>query len=236
MRRNQILLQEVKNGNSEALEELINDNTGLIKSIALRFSGRGVDIEDLMQLGTIGMIKAARSFDFSYNTEFSTYAVPLIIGEIRRYLRDDGQLKVSRTIKRSGIEVMRKKEEFIKKHGREPSVNELSEECGISPHEITYVLEAVSPVHSLNETVGTDGDLTLETMIADKDNAIDSLTDRMALREAIETLDDQARMILHLRFIKELSQQQTGNILGLSQVKISREEKKIMQKLKEKLG
>lgn len=236
MRRNQTLLKEVKNGNIEALEELINENTGLIKSIALRFAGRGADIEDLMQLGTIGMIKAARSFDFSYNTEFSTYAVPLIIGEIRRYLRDDGQIKVSRTIKRSGIEVMRKKEEFTKAHGREPSINELSDECGMSPHEITYVLEAVSPVHSLSESVGSDGELTLETMIADKENAIDSLTDRIALREAVESLDAQARTIIHLRFIKELSQQQTGNILGLSQVKVSREEKKIMQKLREKLG
>ncbi len=232
MRRNQTLLQEIKDGSDEALEELVTSNMGLIKSIALRFIGRGAETEDLIQIGAIGMIKAARSFDFSYNTEFSTYAVPLIIGEIRRFLRDDGQIKVSRSIKRSGIAVMRKMEELTKKLGREPTVGELSKVCEMSPEEITYVLEAVSPVHSLSESVGGDNSLTLETMISDKDNAIDKLTDRIALNEAIGTLDDISKKILHLRYIKELSQQQTGDILGLSQVKVSREEKKIMQKLR----
>ena len=232
MRRNQTLLQEIQDGSSEALEELVGSNTGLIKSIALRFVGRGVEIEDLIQIGSIGMIKAARSFDFSYNTEFSTYAVPLIIGEIRRFLRDDGQIKVSRSIKRSGIAVMRKTEELTKELGREPTVGELAKVCEMSPEEITYVMEAVSPVHSLSEPVGGDNSLTLETMISDKENAIEHLTDRIALNEAIGTLDDTSRKILHLRYIKELSQQQTGDILGLSQVKVSREEKRIMQKLR----
>ncbi len=235
MRNNQTLLRQIKDGDEAALEELVNENMGLIKSVALRFLGRGAETEDLLQIGAIGMIKAARSFDFSYNTEFSTYAVPLIIGEIRRFLRDDGQIKVSRSIKRQGVAVMRKSEELTRSLGREPTVGELAKECKMSPEEVTYVLEAVSPVHSLHEAVGGDSTLTLESIISDKENAIERLTDRIALGEAIATLDEMSRKILHLRYIKELSQQQTGNILGLSQVKVSREEKKIMQKLKQAL-
>ena len=232
MRNNMTLLRQIKDGDESALEELITENMGLIKSVALRFTGRGAEGEDLLQIGAIGMIKAARSFDFSYNTEFSTYAVPLIIGEIRRFLRDDGQIKVSRNIKRQGVTVMRKSEELTRKLGREPTVSELAEACEMSPEEVTYVLEAVSPIHSLHEAVGGDSTLTLESVISDKENAIERLTDRIALSEAISTLDDTSKKILHLRYIKELSQQQTGDMLGLSQVKISREEKKIMQRLK----
>ena len=227
------LIKQIQSGSDQALDELVRKNMGLIKSIALRFCDRGADTEDLIQIGSIGMIKAARSFDFAYNTEFSTYAVPLIIGEIRRFLRDDGQIKVSRSIKRTGISVMKTKENFTKTHGREPTVNELAKECGLSCEEITYVLEAVSPIHSLSEGIGSDDNtLTLESMLADKDNRIEKLTDSIALGEAIQTLDDTSKKILHLRYVKELSQQQTGSILGLSQVKISREEKKIMQKLR----
>ncbi len=232
MRNNMTLLRQIKDGDESALEELITENMGLIKSVALRFTGRGAEGEDLLQIGAIGMIKAARSFDFSYNTEFSTYAVPLIIGEIRRFLRDDGQIKVSRNIKRQGVTVMRKSEELTRKLGREPTVSELAGACEMSPEEVTYVLEAVSPIHSLHEAVGGDSTLTLESVISDKENAIERLTDRIALSEAISTLDDTSKKILHLRYIKELSQQQTGDMLGLSQVKISREEKKIMQRLK----
>lgn len=235
MRNNMTLLRQIKDGDESALEELITENMGLIKSVALRFTGRGAEGEDLLQIGAIGMIKAARSFDFSYNTEFSTYAVPLIIGEIRRFLRDDGQIKVSRNIKRQGVTVMRKSEELTRKLGREPTVSELAGACEMSPEEVTYVLEAVSPIHSLHEAVGGDSTLTLESVISDKENAIERLTDRIALSEAISTLDDTSKKILHLRYIKELSQQQTGDMLGLSQVKISREEKKIMQKLKQAL-
>ena len=235
MRKNQALLIRISEGDEAALETLICENMGLIKSVAMRFSGRGAETEDLLQIGSIGMIKAARSFDFSYNTEFSTYAVPLIIGEIRRFLRDDGQIKVSRDVKRQGARVMAKSEELTRSMGRDPTVAELACACGMTAEEITYVLEAVSPVHSLSETVGTDGSMTLESVISDKDNAIERLTDRIALDEAIASLDKTSRMILHLRYIKELSQQQTGSILGLSQVKVSREEKKIMQKLKKAL-
>jgi len=181
------------------------------------------------------MIKASRSFDFSYNTKFSTYAVPLIIGEIRRFLRDDGQIKVSRQLKRSGITVMKASEEFIKNNGREPTLSELSSICNMPAEELTLVLEAVSPVQSLNESVGSESNLTFESMLADKDNKIDHLTESIALREAVSELDELSRKIIHLRYTKELSQQQTGSILGISQVKVSRTEKKIMQTLREAL-
>lgn len=229
------LLERISKGDESALEFLIDKNMGLIKSIALRFTGRGAELEDLIQIGSIGMIKAARSFDFSYNTQFSTYAVPLIIGEIRRFLRDDGQIKVSRSIKRNGVAVMRKSEDFQKEHGREPSVFELSELCDMPCEEITFVLEAISPIHSLSEAVGGDSSLTLETMLCDKENKIERLTEHIALEEAIGKLDEQSKQIIHLRYTKELSQQQTGSILGLSQVKVSRKEKKIMQMLREAL-
>lgn len=232
---NLILLRRISEGDGNALSELLERNMGLIKSIATRFAGRGTDTEDLIQIGSIGMIKASRSFDFSYNTQFSTYAVPLIIGEIRRFLRDDGQIKVSRQIKRNGIAVIHASEDFIKKEGREPTLSELSELCGMPPEEITFVLEAVSPVHSLSESITGDPAFTLETMLCDKDNRIERLTEHIALKEAVSTLDELSKKIIHLRYTKELSQQQTGTILGISQVKVSRTEKKIMQQLRQAL-
>jgi len=232
---NTVLLKKIAEGDKDALEKLVCENMGLVKSIALRFMGRGAEIEDLIQIGSIGMIKASRSFDFSYNTKFSTYAVPLIIGEIRRFLRDDGQIKVSRQLKRSGITVMKASEEFIKNNGREPTLSELSSICNMPAEELTLVLEAVSPVQSLNESVGSESNLTFESMLADKDNKIDHLTESIALREAVSELDELSRKIIHLRYTKELSQQQTGSILGISQVKVSRTEKKIMQTLREAL-
>ncbi len=235
--RNLTLIKEAQAGDKTAMDELITGNMGLVKSIALRFRDRGVEYEDLVQLGTIGMIKAVRSFDFSYQTAFSTYAVPLIIGEIRRFLRDDGLIKVSRSIKRDGGQILRKKEEFMREHHREPTVSELSALCDLPVEELVYILEAVSPIHSLQEAVGGDDDgMTLGGLLCDKENAIEALTDRLALQEAIRKLPPIQRRILTLRYQKELSQQQTGDILGLTQVKVSREEKKIMAYLRSALG
>lgn len=232
---NNELIKKIGEGDAEALDKLVSINMGLVKSIAARFRDRGCEYEDLIQIGIIGMIKAARSFDFNYNTVFSTYAVPLIVGEIRRFLRDDGIVKVSRGIKKQGVGVMRKREEFIRVNGREPRVNELAELCGMEPGELVYALESVSPVYSLNETVGGEEGLTLENVIADRDNAIDGLTDKIALAEAIKKLPKIQRQILTLRYYRDLSQQQTGEMLGLTQVKVSREEKKIIEKLREAL-
>nr|MBQ4317724.1 sigma-70 family RNA polymerase sigma factor [Clostridia bacterium] len=232
--QNNELLKRIKEGDDKALDELVKRNMGLVKSIVTRFGDRGCDYEDLLQIGTIGMIKAARSFDFGYNTVFSTYAVPLIIGEIRRFLRDDGAVKVSRTLKRDGMTVMKCREEYIRIHGCEPRLEELAQLSGLDIENVTMALEAATPITSLSEPVGDDG-MTLDGVISDNDNAIDSLTDRIALSEAINELPGLWRQIITLRYFKELSQQQTGALLGLTQVKVSREEKKILEKLRRSL-
>ncbi len=229
---NQQLLERVQAGDAEAFEHLIVQNMGLVKGIALRFCGRGTDYEDLVQIGTIGMMKAARSFDPGYGTVFSTYAVPLIIGEIRRSLRDDGILKVSRSVKQSGSRILREKELFCRAYGREPRTSELAQRCGMSEEELVYALEAVSPIRSLEEPVGEEEGMTLEHMVADPTNEIERLTERIALRQAIATLTPTQQRIVELRYGKELSQEQTGQLLGMTQVKISREEKKIMLALR----
>lgn len=231
--KNLILLKKIRENDHDALEELVRDNMGLVKSIVMRFRDRGVEYDDLVQIGAIGMIKAARSFDFSYNNAFSTYAVPLITGEILRYLRDDGAIKVSRSIKSKATAVMKAREAFSLREGREPRISELSNECGIPPEEISEVIEACSPIHSLSESVGSEPDgLKLYDVIPDRENEIEKMTDKIALSQAMGQLSEVQREIIRLRYYRNFSQQMTGKILGLSQVKISREEKKIMVILK----
>ena len=162
--------------------------------------------------------------------------MPLIIGEIRRFLRDDGIIKVSRDIRRRGSEIMRAKEKFIAENDREPKISELSSICGISPEDIVYALDAVCPVYSLQDTLGNDDDgATLEAVTPSEENEIERATDNLALKEAISKLDEQSRSIIMLRYYRELSQQQTAQILGLTQVKVSREEKRIFALLRKEL-
>lgn len=228
---NNLLIAKVKEGDSEAFEELISLNMGLVRSVAYRFRDRGTEYEDLVQIGAIGLMRAARSFDFSYGCMFSTYAVPLIIGEIRRYLRDDGIIKVSRSIKSRGSLAMREKDAFIRRTGRDPTASELADLCNITCEELVEALEAVSPVHSFSERIG-DENTTLESFIADSSCELDILTDKIALHEALSRLTPFQRSIVELRYFKDLSQQKTGAILGITQVKVSREEKKILALLR----
>lgn len=209
---------------------------GLIRSIALRFrdralEGHGCELDDLIQIGSIGMIKAIKSYDPDYGTAFSTYAVPLIIGEIKRFLRDDGPVKVSRTVKRLGAEIMHARDEYIRREGHEPSVDELSAICGISNEELCAALFAAKPPHSFSEPVTEEG-AELGELLSDRSDALDGLCDRLALREAIRSLPPLWREIVVLRFFREYSQQQTAAALGLTQVKVSREEKKIFARLR----
>ncbi|PWL99012.1 MAG: RNA polymerase sigma-G factor [Clostridiales bacterium] len=230
------LIAKAQSGDRAAMDQLISQNMGLVKNIARRFIGRNTEYEDLVQIGTIGMLKAARSFDAGFGTVFSTYAVPLIIGEIRRFLRDDGIIKVSRDIRKKGTAIMKAKEEFIGTHQREPKLSELSEICGIPAEDIVYALDAVCPVYSLQETVGGEEDgTTLENLTPSSENEIENMTDKLALSEAIAKLDERSRQIVILRFYKDLSQQQTAEILGITQVKVSREEKKIFEFLRREL-
>ncbi|MBR4071038.1 MAG: sigma-70 family RNA polymerase sigma factor [Clostridia bacterium] len=224
-----------RDGDESATEELIRRNYALAASIAKRFCGRGVDYEDLIQLALIGMLKAIRSFDIDRGTAFSTYAVPLIMGEIRKFLRDDGIIKVNRQSKRNGAILMRAREEFIEIKGREPRIEELKEITNLEFDEISIALESCRPVASLSDQIGDDPSLTIENTVEDTESSIDRVFDRIALSDALERLPDNWRKIIVLRYFKDYSQQKTADILGLSQVKVSREEKKIIAELRKNI-
>lgn len=229
------LLERAQNDDPEATAELMEKNGGLVRGIANRFRGRGVEYEDLLQIGSIGMLKAIRSFDRSLGTQFSTYAVPLIIGEIRRYLRDDGLVKVGRRQKQLGASLLAAREKFLREEGREPQLNELAVQFSISDSEAAMALEALSPVRSLSESLGDeDSDFSLENLLSAED-LIERRIDQIALGEVIDSLPEQWKKILFLRYFRECSQQATAEALGLTQVKISREEKKIFAHMREAL-
>ena len=232
------LLLRAKGGDKEAQDELIRGNMGLCKNLALRFLNRGVEYEDLIQIASIGLIKAVRSFDLSFGTAFSTYAVPLIIGEIRRFLRDDGSIKVGRSIKKLAYDAMKKKEAYVKEHGHEPKLSELSELCSVTVEELSLALDSASPIRSLSEPIGSGGDAdgtSLEDFLCENEDNIGKITDIIALKEAINTLPKVQRQLIYLRYVKEMSQSNVGKILNMTQVKVSREEKKIIEYLRRAL-
>lgn len=239
---NQELLQlaqsEDEKVSLEASERLIEANMGLVRSIALRFRGRGTEYEDLIQIGTIGMLKAIRTYDEERGTAFSTYAVPLIVGEIRRHLRDDGIIKISRYHRKLGMELRFAETRIMNEEGREAHIEELAQACGVSPEEAAVALEATTPVLSLTSGNVDDGGAEIGDYIADQNDfdEMERLRDRIALGQAIEKLEPMWRKIILLRYYRNLTQQQTAERLGLSQVKISREEKKIMAHLREVLS
>ncbi len=227
-------LRLAKLGDSEAVSWLMEANAPLVHKLSRKFSGRGTDTEDLVQIGSIGLLRAIRTFDISRGTAFSTYAVPLIIGEIRRFLRDDGTVKVSRTQKRTAAIILRCKEDFIKQNGYEPHLSELCKICGISAEEASAAMDAVSPVQSLSDTLTDDGDVTLGDTLPAEDS-IERSVEMIALKESLTKLPPLWRKIITLRYYKDLSQKETADALGLTQVKISREEKKIFESLREEL-
>ena len=221
-----------------ATEELVILNSGLVRTIAVRFRDRGVEQEDLIQIGTIGLIKAIRSFDLERGTLFSTYAVPMIFGEIRRTLRDDGIIKVGRYYKTLGVQLMRAKNELMMRYGEDVNISLIAEAVGVSVEEAAIALDAMSSPVSLSDFVyGEDDGTLLEDTLADKDSLDYNkrFFERMALREAIAKMNDGWQKILILRFFRNKTQQQVANILGLTQVKVSREEKKIVEFLRNEL-
>ena len=235
--KNRELLILAGQGDEQALEQLVVDNMALVRSVAIKFKDRGTEYEDLVQIGTIGMLKAIRSFDVERGTAFSTYAVPLIVGEIRKHVRDDGPIKVGREYKRMGAALLGERNRIIAQTGRDPSIGELARHCGVSVEDAAVAMDAVAPVSSLSETVYEDG-LTLEGTLPDRDSADETerMLDRLALSQAIGQLDPLWRKIVLLRYWRNMTQQQVATVLGLSQVKVSREEKKIMERLRELLG
>lgn len=230
------LIEIAQNGepkdSERATAALVELNTGLVRSIALRFRDRGVDFEDLMQIGTMGLLKAIRSFDPERGNCFSTYAVPLIFGELRRYMRDEGPIKVGRYYKKLGATLVNIKNRIIAEEGRDPTVGELAVACDVSPEEAAMALEAMSPIVSLSDSAyGDDDDTELFSVIPDEESSseIDRLCDKIAIRQIMEKMPEQWQKIVILRFYRNMTQQQTAEILGITQVKVSREEKKIME-------
>ncbi len=223
------LLERAQEGDETATSQMLEENSGLIWSIVRRYYGCGVESEDLYQLGCIGFIKAVNGFDFTYGTQFSTYAVPKIAGEIRRFLRDDGAIKVGRTIKEKGQLLWSAREKLRQQLGREAYLSELAEATGISVEEIATIdLATIAPESLQQETA--EG-LTLESTLG-CDGEEEQLVERLALRQAIDTLPEKERMTILLRFFKSLTQQQTAKILGVSQVQISRLERRGLSKLR----
>ncbi|MBR5144533.1 MAG: sigma-70 family RNA polymerase sigma factor [Clostridia bacterium] len=232
---NLVLLRAYRDGDKEAGERLAIINAPLVYSIAGRFSGRGADMSDLIESGNIGLVKAMKTFDFSHGCVFSTYAVPLIFGEIRRFLRDDGIIKVSREEKRLSALLCAERERRLST-GEEADIASVAAAIGISPQDASSVLFASSPVRSLDEYAYDEDDgVTLGSTIYD-DEAEMRQFDSFALRMAIEKLSDEHKRLIILRYFRDMSQTETARILGLTQVKVSREEKKIMEILRRELS
>jgi len=226
-------IEAVKNGDSEAAGAAIEENSGLIWSVARRFFGRGVDADDLYQLGCIGFLKALRGYDAHYGTQLSTYAVPKIAGEIRRFLRDDGAVKVSRGLKERAMKIRTAKRALEQSLGREPSVSELAAELDITPEELAAAETASLEPESLQRETGEDG-LTLESRLRAEGDE-ESLVERVALREALTKLPQKEQSVLALRYYRGMTQEATSRVLQISQVQVSRLERRAIERLRELL-
>ena len=230
MSRTEELIAKAQQGDREASEALVEENSGLIWSVARRFLGRGTEADDLYQLGCLGFLKAIRGFDFSYGTCFSTYAVPKIAGEIRRFLRDDGTIKVGRSIREQALTLYALRERLRQELGREPSLSELSDQTGWTPEEIAQVDLATEAPDSLQRETA-DG-LALEGLLG-TEAPEEGLVERIALREAVDQLPEKERMTILLRYFKGLTQERAARVLGVSQVQVSRLERRGLERLRQ---
>ena len=224
------LFDKIKKGDIEAREEFVQGNLRLVLSVIQRFNNRGESVDDLFQVGCIGLIKAIDNFDLSQNVQFSTYAVPKIAGEIRRFLRDDGAVKVSRGIKERAIAVKTVRNQLLTTLGREPTIQEIAEQTELTPEEIAIAESATACVESIHQTNGEDG-FTLENVLTDTKSE-DYYIEQMALHQAIERLPEREKMVIHLRFFHGLTQERVSKILEVSQVQVSRIEKKALSHLR----
>ncbi len=227
---NTALLEAARQGDQEACDQVIRENTGLIWSIVRRYYGRGAEPEDLYQLGCVGFLKAIRGFDPSYGTQFSTYAVPKIAGEIRRFLRDDGSIKVGRGLREQAMVILSARERLLHSLGREPTLSELSGETGYTAEEIASAELACAQPESLQQEKG-DG-LTLESTLRSGDGE-EAMVEKIALRSAIEALPESEKKTILLRFFKGLTQAQAARILKVSQVQVSRLERRALERLRQ---
>ena len=227
------LLQAAREGDSQACEQVLLENNGLIWSVVRRYYGRGVEPDDLYQLGCLGFLKAVRGFDPAFGTQFSTYAVPKIAGEIRRFLRDDGPVKVSRGLKERGAGIRGARSRLSAQLGREPTLSELSQDTGLTPEEIAAAETATEPVISLQAETG-EGGLTLEGMLSSGQEE-EGVIERLTLRSAIGTLPEREQQVLLLRYYRGMTQMNTARVLGVSQVQVSRLERRALERLRQEL-
>lgn len=225
------LIRRAQAGDESALETLIEENAALVWAIVRRFLGRGTDADDLYQLGCLGFLKAVEGFDLDYGTQFSTYAVPKISGEIRRFLRDDGAVKVSRSLKEQSLTIRSVRNRLTTALGREPTIQEISRQTGLTPEEIALAETATAATESIQRETGEEG-FSLENILTDTESE-DKMVEKIALRQAIEALPEREGMVIRLRYFHGLTQQRIAKVLSVSQVQVSRIEKKALEKLRE---
>lgn len=236
--QNPELLALAKNGDNDAMNKLIEVNLPLVASISKKFINRGYDYEDIFQIGSIGLVKAINNFDLSYNVKFSTYAVPMIMGEIKRFLRDDGMIKVSRNVKSLARKIHYYREQLTNKLKRSPTIDELAEYAGVEKEEILFAIESASSLQYLYDTIHQDDGapvLLIDKLSEKKGDDDVNIIEKIALKEALRSLDEKARQIIMLRYFKDKTQIQVAKMLGISQVQVSRIEKKVLLQMKKKL-
>lgn len=231
MSRTEELIGRYQAGEREALDELVEENTGLIWSVAKRFLGRGTEADDLYQLGSLGFLKAVEGFDLNYGTQFSTYAVPKIAGEIRRFLRDDGSVKVSRGLKERSATIKSVRNHLTNALGREPTIQEIVRQTGFTPEEIALAETATAATESIQRETGEEG-FSLEDILTDTESE-ERMVEKIALRQAIDTLPEREKMVINLRYFHSLTQERVSKVLHVSQVQVSRIEKKAVEILRE---
>ena len=225
------LISRAKAGDHAAANSLVEENSGLIWSVARRFQGRGTETEDLYQLGCLGFLKAVEGFDLNYGTQFSTYAVPKIAGEIRRFLRDDGTIKVSRSLKEQAAAIKAIRGKLALSLNREPTIQEISRETGYSPEEIAMAETATAATESIQRESGEEG-FTLENVLTDTESE-ERMVEKIALRQAVNGLPERERQVIQLRYFHGLTQQRAAKVLSVSQVQVSRIEKKALAMLRQ---
>ena len=233
------IIEKAQNGSKDDMTKLVEDNNGLVWSIVRRFNGRGYDIEDLYQIGCIGLIKAIQRFDTNFEVRLSTYAVPYILGEIKRFIRDDGPIKVSRSIKELNIKILELQKEYFNKNGIEIKLEEISKILKISKEEITMALDSSNPVDSIEDAKyrdnKTDKTVSILEQISTGRDEQTEITDKIVLKNLINELKEQEKEIILLRYYKQKTQMQVSKILGITQVQVSRIERKVLDKMRRKL-
>ena len=233
------IIERAQNGSKEDMTKLIEDNSRLVWSIVRRFNGRGYDIEDLYQIGSIGLIKAIQRFDTSFEVRLSTYAVPYILGEIKRFIRDDGPIKISRSIKALNIKIIELQKEYLNIYGKEITLEQLAKELKTSKEDIAMALDSARPVNSIEDSQyrdnKTDKTISLIDQVSSGKDEENEITNRITIKKLISELKDNEKEVILLRYYKGKTQMQVAKILGITQVQVSRIERKVLDNMKRKL-